>query len=75
MGVGHTQKGFRFSDFSPPPSVHYQDEPDKPAKYVAQSSTPMSLRAHVVPLRPVMARNPPPEPMMAMVGTWGKISR
>lgn len=45
-------------------------EPESPATYVAQSSTPDSYRAFITPEKPTMARKPPPDPTTAMVGTW-----
>lgn len=44
-------------------------DPDRPAMYVAQSRTPDSNRAFITPEKPTMARNPPPEPAMAITGT------
>ena len=51
-------------------SVTYQVEPDSPAVYIAQPNRPMSLSAQKTPLRDTMARKPPPEPRIAIVGTW-----
>lgn len=48
-------------------------DPESPATYVAQSSTPDSYRAFITPEKPTIARKPPPEPKIAMVGTCAKI--
>ena len=45
-------------------------EPDSPATYIVQSNTPMSFKAQNTPLEDTMARNPPPDPRIATVGTW-----
>jgi len=47
----------------------YHADPDNPDVYMAQSKTPMSLRAQKTPLRETIARNPPPEPRTATDGT------
>lgn len=49
--------------------VTYHADPDSPEVYMAQSNTPMSLRAQNTPLRETIARNPPPEPRTATDGT------
>ena len=48
----------------------YHAEPDRPATYVAQSSTFISSRALTAALRHVKARYPPPDPSTATVGTY-----
>lgn len=50
-------------------------EPDRPAIYVAQSRTPDSNKALITPEKPTMARKPPPEPAMAITGTWKRWER
>jgi len=47
----------------------YHDDPDSPAVYIAQSRTPVSLRALKAPLSAAKALNPPPDPIIAIVGT------
>lgn len=47
----------------------YHAEPDNPAVYVAQSSILVSERAFMAPPKPVIARKPPPEPIIPMTGT------
>lgn len=51
-----------------------QEEPDRPQAYMAQFNTPDSTKALNTPLYPVIARNPPPEPITAIVGTWNEIN-
>ena len=46
----------------------YHVEPDIAEMYVAQSSIPMSCKAFKAPPNPIIARNPPPDPKMAIVG-------
>ena len=45
-------------------------DPERPAIYVAQSRTPDSNSAFITPEKPTMARKPPPEPAMAITGTY-----
>lgn len=52
------------------PGNSYQVDPESPAVYITQSSKPMSLRAQNTPLSDTMARNPPPDPTTAILGTW-----
>ena len=47
----------------------YQVDPESPAVYITQSSKPMSLRAQKTPLSDTIARNPPPDPTTAILGT------
>lgn len=47
-----------------------QVDPERPATYVAQSRTPDSNKAFITPAKPIMARKPPPEPAMAITGTF-----
>lgn len=48
-------------------------DPDKPAIYVAQSKIPDSYNAFITPENPTVARNPPPDPKIAITGTWENI--
>lgn len=50
-------------------------DPERPATYVAQSKTPDSNRAFITPENPTIARNPPPEPAMAITGTWNTYTK
>lgn len=50
----------------------YHVDPERPATYVAQSKTPDSNRAFITPENPTIARKPPPEPAMAITGTWNR---
>ena len=58
-----------YKSYLPPHPGTYHADPDSPAVYMAQSNTPISFRAQNTPLRETMARNPPPEPRIAIEGT------
>ena len=53
----------------------YQDDPDSPVTYVEQSNTPDSWRAQNTPDNAITALNPPPDPMIPIVGTFKMVKQ